>query len=53
MRDFFSVRRGRATVMLALQLQLPFKVGLLGFGLVTAAPDGPGDDESGFDAALG
>jgi len=38
---------------LALQLQLPFQVGLVGFGLVAAAPDGPSDDESGFDPALG
>jgi hypothetical protein len=38
---------------LALQLQLPFQVGLFSFGLVAAAPDGPSDDESGFDPALG
>jgi hypothetical protein len=41
------------TVVLALQLQLPFQVGLLGFGLVAAAPDGPCDDEGRFDPALG
>jgi hypothetical protein len=34
-------------------LQLPFQVGLVGFGLVAAAPDGPCDDESGLDPALG
>ena len=39
--------------LLALQLQLPFQVGLFSFGLVAAAPDGPSDDESGFDPALG
>ena len=38
--------------VLALQLQLPFQVGLFSFGLVAAAPDGPSDDESGFDPAL-
>src|SRR3954470_22281514 len=38
---------------LTLQLQLPFQVGLFSFGLVAAAPDGPSDDESGFDPALG
>ncbi len=38
---------------LALQLRLPFQVGLVGFGLVAAAPDGPCDDESGLDPALG
>ena len=38
---------------LALQLQLPFQVGLVGFGLVAAAPDGPCDDESRLDPALG
>jgi hypothetical protein len=37
---------------LALQLQLPFQVSFLGFGLVAAAPDGPCDDENGFDPAL-
>jgi hypothetical protein len=37
---------------LALQLHPPFQVGLVGLGLVAAAPDGPGDDESRFDAAL-
>jgi len=41
------------TGLLALQLQLPFQVGLFSFGLVAAAPDGPSDDESGFDPALG
>jgi hypothetical protein len=40
-------------LVLALQLQLPFQVGLFSFGLVAAAPDGPSDDESGFDPALG
>ena len=39
--------------VLALQLQLPFQVGLFGFGLVASAPDGPCDDESGFDSSLG
>jgi hypothetical protein len=28
-------------------------VGFLGHGLMASAPDGPGDDESRFDAALG
>ena len=28
-------------------------VGLVGFGLVASAPDGPCDDESGLDPALG
>src|SRR3954467_6839159 len=37
---------------LALQLRVPFEVGFLGHGLMAAAPDGPGDDESRFDAAL-
>jgi len=37
---------------LALQLHLPFQVGLFGFGLMAAAPDGPSDDESGFDLSL-
>ena len=46
------LRRGIAHP-LALQLQLPFQVGLVGFGLVAAAPDGPGDDESRLDPALG
>jgi hypothetical protein len=40
-------------VVIALQLQVPFQVGLVGFGLVAAAPDGPCDDESGLDPALG
>ena len=39
--------------ILALQLQLPFQVGLVGFGLVASAPDGPCDDESRLDPALG
>jgi hypothetical protein len=43
---------GLRSTKLTLQLQLPFQVGLVGFGLVAAAPDGPGDDESGFDPAL-
>jgi hypothetical protein len=43
----------RLVKRLALQLQLPFQVGLFSFGLVAAAPDGPSDDESGFDPALG
>ena len=38
---------------LALQLQLPFQVGLFSFGLVASTPDGPCDDESGFDLSLG
>jgi hypothetical protein len=37
---------------LALQLQVPFEVAFLGFGLMAAAPDGPGDDESRFDMVL-
>jgi hypothetical protein len=37
---------------LALQLRVPFEVAFLGFGLMAATPDGPGDDESGFDMAL-
>src|SRR3954463_10096975 len=37
---------------LALQLQVPFEVRFLGHGLMTSAPDGPGDDESRFDTAL-
>jgi hypothetical protein len=37
----------------ALQLHLPFQVSLVGFGLVAAAPDGPCDDESRLDPALG
>jgi hypothetical protein len=37
---------------LALQLRVPFEVGFLGHGLMAAAPDGPGDDESRFDPAL-
>jgi hypothetical protein len=37
---------------LPLQLQLAFQVGFFGFGLVASAPDGPCDDESGFDPAL-
>ena len=37
---------------LALQLHVPFEVGFLGHGLMTSAPDGPGDDESRIDAAL-
>jgi hypothetical protein len=45
--------RNNGTILLALQLQLPFQVGLFSFGLVAAAPDGPSDDESGFDPALG
>ena len=52
MRDVSSVRRGPATVMLTLQLQLPFQVGLVGFGLMASAPDRPGDDEGRFDATL-
>ena len=42
----------RAAQQLALQLQLPFEVGFLSGGLMASAPDGPGDDESRFDAAL-
>jgi hypothetical protein len=38
---------------LTLQLRVPFEVGFLGHGLMAAAPDGPGDDESRFDPALG
>src|SRR4051812_4311737 len=30
-----------SAMLLALQLQLPFQVGLFSFGLVAAAPDGP------------
>jgi hypothetical protein len=37
---------------LALQLRVPFEVGFLSGGLMASAPDGPGDDESGFDATL-
>ena len=37
---------------LALQLQVPFEVGFLRCGLMASAPDGPGDDESRFDATL-
>jgi hypothetical protein len=37
---------------LALQLRVPFEVGFLRCGLMASAPDGPGDDESRFDAAL-
>jgi hypothetical protein len=37
---------------LALQLQGAFEVGLLRHGLVTASPDGPGDDERWLDPAL-
>jgi hypothetical protein len=33
-------------------LRVPFEVGFLGHGLMAAAPDGPGDDESRFDPAL-
>jgi hypothetical protein len=38
--------------VLALQLQGAFEVGLLRHGLVTASPDGPGDDERWLDPAL-
>jgi hypothetical protein len=51
--DFLIHMRNNGTILLALQLQLPFQVGLFSFGLVAAAPDGPSDDESGFDPALG
>jgi hypothetical protein len=40
-------------MILALQLQFPFQMGFFSFGLVASAPDGPGDDESGFDLSLG
>src|SRR3954447_6933674 len=36
----------------ALQLRVPFEVGFLGHGLMTSAPDRPGDDEGRFDSAL-
>jgi hypothetical protein len=45
-----SDRRG--FLRLALQLQGAFEVGLLRHGLVTASPDGPGDDERWLDPAL-
>jgi uncharacterized protein len=51
-------RLGRQAVIdvalgrLALQLHPPFQVSFFGFGLVASAPDGPGDDESGFDLSL-
>ena len=38
--------------LLALQLQLAFQVSFLGFGLVAAAPGGPRNDESRFNATL-
>src|SRR4051794_13043978 len=41
-----------ATVVLALQLRFCPEVSLLCGGLMGAAPDGPGDDGSGFDVAL-
>jgi hypothetical protein len=51
-----SVRgAGRASNLgpyLALQLRVAFEVGFLRCGLMASAPDGPGDDESRFDAAL-
>src|SRR3954469_23258794 len=52
-REAMRTRTVVPSVALALQLQLPFQVGLFSFGLVAAAPDGPSDDESGFDPALG
>jgi hypothetical protein len=33
-------------------LHPPFQVSFFGFGLVASAPDGPCDDESGFDLSL-
>src|SRR3954451_17667178 len=51
--DRRTAQLSRTSTRLALQLQLPFQVGLVGFGLVAAAPDGPCDDESGLDPALG
>ena len=36
----------------ALQLRFSFQVGLLGGGLISAAPQGPGDDGGGLDLAL-
>jgi hypothetical protein len=47
-----NVRYIELNTLLALQLHLPFQVGLVGFGLVASAPDGPCDDESGFDLSL-
>jgi hypothetical protein len=37
---------------LTLQLRVPFEVGFLRCGLMASAPDGPGDDESRFNATL-
>jgi hypothetical protein len=37
----------------ALQLRPVPDVGLLGGGLMNSSPSGPGDDEGGFDLALG
>ena len=36
----------------ALQLRVPFEVGFLCCGLMASAPDGPGDNESRFNATL-
>jgi hypothetical protein len=38
--------------MLTLQLRVPFEVGFLCCGLMASAPDGPGDNESRFNATL-
>ncbi len=38
--------------MLALQLRVSFEVGFLCCGLMASAPDGPGDNESRFNATL-
>jgi hypothetical protein len=39
-------------VPIALQLRVPFEVGFLCCGLMASAPDGPGDNESRFNATL-